>query len=191
MRNKVLTILLLGFMSQIIFSCCDCGDTFTYENVYTGVTVIAYDNSGFSSDIAIDTVYKNAFGLGVNVNFDSKLADNSVNLGLGFNSALAFSCDCIGDEYFYPDPISYFEIYEINQLNGQKTNVSDYFKIEGYSGELISLDDFFPQREDWHDGFQIELVDHDSISNSVIFEVEVFFESNKSFVGQTDIVNFY
>lgn len=191
MRNKVLIILLFGFVSQIIISCCNCDDTFTYENIYTGVTVTPYDNTGFYSEIAADTVYKNAFGLGVQVNFESKLAENHINLGLGFNSAMAFSCDCIGDEYLYPDPISCLKIFMIDQINGQKINVTDCFQIQGYSGELIALEDFFAQREEWHDGFQIELVEHDSISNSVIFEVEVFFESSKSFIGQTDIVNFY
>lgn len=191
MRNKVLTILLLGFVSQIIISCCDCGETFTYENIYTGVAVTPYDNSGFYSEIATDTVYKNAFGLGVQVNFESKLAENNIDLGLGFSSAMAFSCDCIGDEYLYPDPISYLMIFMIDQVNGQKIDVTDYFQIQGYNGDLIALKDFFAQREEWHDGFQIELVEHDSISNSVIFEVAVFFESSKSFIGQTDIVNFH
>jgi len=191
MIKKILTILLIGFVLQIIISSCGCGDSFTYENIYTGVTIIPYDNSGFNSKIATDTVYKNAFGLVIQVNFDSKLADNSVKFGLGFNSAMAFSSDCIGDEYLYPDPISYFDIFMINQLDGRKTKVTDFFKILGYKGELISLEDFFPQREEWHDGFQIELVDHDSISNSVIFEVEVFLESNKSFIGQTEVVHFY
>lgn len=191
MRNKVLIIIIFGFISQIIISCCDCCDTFTYENIYTGVTVIPYDNSGFNSEIAADTVYKNAFGLGIHVKFESQLAENSIELGLGFNSAMAFSCDCIGGEYLYPDPISYFNIFMIDQINEQKINVTEFFKIQGYNGELIALDDFFIQREEWHDGFQVELVNHDSISSSAIFEVEVFFESGKSFKGQTDIVNFY
>lgn len=189
MRNKVLIILLLGFMLQIIISCCNCGDSYTYENNYTGLTVTAYDNSGFYAEIATDTVYKNAFGLGVLVNFESKLAENNANLGFGF--AMAFSCECVSDEYLYPDPISGMKIYCIDQIDGQKLDVTDCFLIQGYNGEFLALEDFFAQREEWHDGFQIELAESDLIANSVVFEVEVFFESNKSFVAQTDIVKFY
>ncbi|MBS4061081.1 MAG: hypothetical protein KG029_11840 [Bacteroidetes bacterium] len=189
MRNKVLIILVVGFLSQILISCCKCGDSFTFENIYTGVTVIPYDNSGFAPKIAIDTVYKNAFGLGVLVNFESKPYANHFYLSLGFDAAMA--CDCIGDEFIYPDPISHMEIFMINQMNGQNLNVTDHFQIYGYTGELMTLDDFFVQRQSWHDGFQIELVKHDSIPMSAIFSAEVFFKSGKSFIGQTTIVNFY
>ena len=191
MKNKVVTILFLGFLSQIILSCCDCGEAFTYQNLYTGVTIIPYDISGFNAEIATDTVYRNAFGLGVMVNFETKLAVNAPKSGLGFNASMAMSCDCVEDKYVYPDPISHFDLFMINQSNGQKTKVNQYFKILGYNGEPISLEEFFPQRQEWHDGFQIELVTFDSIPNSVIFEVEVFLMSNQSFNGQTEVVNFF
>lgn len=191
MKNKVLTILFLGFLSQIILSCCDCSEAFTYQNLYTGVTIIPYDISGFNAEIATDTVYKNAFGLGVMVNFETKLAVNAPKPGLGFNAAVAISCDCVEDSYVYPDPISHFDLYMIDAFNGEKTKVNQHFKIVGYNGELISLEEFFPQRQEWHDGFQIELVTFDAISNSVIFEVEVFLKSDRSFTGQTEVVNFF
>ena len=185
MKNKVFIILIAGFLLQLIISCCNCEDPATYENIYTGVIITPYDNSGFSSVVAADTVYKNAFGLGIQVNFESNLYADHTNLGFGFNSAMAFSCDCIGDEYIYPDPISYMKIFMTDQMDGQRKDVTDCFQIYGYTGELMVLDDFFEQRESWHDGFQIELVKHDSISNRVTFTAEVFLESGKSFTGQT------
>ena len=192
MRNKTLIVLSIGFLSQTIISCCNCGDSSTYENYYSGVTVTPYNNSGFYPQIAIatDTVYRNAFGLGIEVNFESKLYSDQT-LGFGFNSAMALSCDCEGDEYIYPDPIDFMEIFVTNQTDGQTIDVSDHFQIYGYTGELMTLDDFFAQRERWHDGFQIELVNYDSVPESAIFKAEVFLESGKSFVGQTNIVNFF
>ncbi|GAF05135.1 hypothetical protein [Saccharicrinis fermentans] len=189
MRNKVLIILVTGFLLQVIISCCDCGDPHTYENIYTGVTVIPYDNSGFYPEIVVDTVYKNAFGLGVQVDFESRQYANHINLG--FTSAMAFQCDCIEPDYLYSDPINHMEIFMIIPNSQVETNVTDLFQIYNYTNELISLDDFFAQREEWHDGFQIELVKYESIPKSVIFKVEVFLESGNSYLDQTNILNFY
>lgn len=194
MKNKVLIVLSTMFLSQVFFSCCDCPISETFENNYTNVSIIPYDTSGFNTEIVIDKVSKNTFGLGLLVNFETiKVASNFKKLSsLGFNSALAFSdCDCIGDEFNYPDPIDNFKISIIDTQTEQNMYVTENFKIYSYSNELITLNDFFNQRENWHDGFQIELVAYDSMPNSVIFMVEVFLESGKTFSNQTEIINFH
>ncbi len=186
MKNKVFIVLSTMFLSQMFFSCwgCDCPTPEIFENNYTDVSVIPYDTSGFNYEVVNDTVAKNTFGLGVLVNFETiKIASNFLKLSaLGFNSALAFSdCNCPGDEFVYPDPIDSFNIYIINLETEQKVDITQNFRIYSYSNELITLSEFFEQRENWHDGFQIELVEYDSMPNSGIFEVEVFLESVQPF----------
>jgi len=189
MRSKVIVILLIGFISQLIISCCDCDDPHTYENIYTGVTVIPYDNSGFSPQEVTDTVYKNAFGLGVYVDFELRQYANRISFG--FSSAMAFQCDCIEPEYVYSDPINHLEIFLIIPGKQEQSNVTDLFQIYDYENKLVSLDDFFAQREDWHDGFQLELVKFETIPESAIFKTTVILESGNSYTDQTGVVNFY
>jgi len=195
MKNKVLIILSAMFLSQMFFSCwgCDCSAPSTFENNYTDVSIIPYDTSGFNPEIVVNKAYKNAFGLGISVIFEPiKISYNlKIFSDLGFTSAMAFSCDCETDKYIYPDPIDYMNIYIIDTQTEQKIDITDKFKIYFYSNELISLNEFFEQRENWHDGFQIELVEFESIPNSVIFIAEIFLESGKTFSNQTEIINFY
>lgn len=73
MKNKIWIVLTVIFLSQLIISCCDCSSALSYENTYTGVSIIPYDISGFNLTEVNGKVYKNAFGLGVSVNFDSEV----------------------------------------------------------------------------------------------------------------------
>lgn len=196
MKNKVLIVVSIMFLTQLFFSCwrCNCPTPETFENNYTDVSIIPYDTSGFNYEVVNDTVNKNTFGLGILVNFETiKVAFNFKKLAtLGFNSALAFSdCDCVEDEFIYPDPINNFNIYMLDTQTEQRTDITQNFRIYSYSNELIPLNEFFEQRENWHDGFQIELVEYDSMPNSGVFEVEVFLDSGKTFSNHTGIINFY
>lgn len=193
MKNKVLIVLATMFLSQMFFSCwpCDCSPSETFENNYIDVSITPYDTSGFNPEIIVDKAFKNAFGLGISVIFEPiKIACSFKTLSnLGFTSAMA--CSCAEDKYIYPDPISYINIYIIDTQTDLKIDVTNNFKIYSYSDELISLSDFFEKREIWHDGFQIELIEYDTMPNSVIFIAEVFLESGKTFSNQTEIVKFY
>lgn len=195
MKNKVMIVLAAMFLSQMFFSCwgCDCPAPSTFENNYTDVSIIPYDTSGFNPKILVNKAHKNAFGLGISVIFEPvKIADNfKLFSGLGFTSAMAFSCDCAGDKYLYPDPIDYVNIYIIDTQTDQKIDVTENFKIYFYSNELMSLSEFFKQRENWQDGFQIELVAYETMPNAVIFIAEVFLKSGKTFSNKTQVVNFY
>lgn len=170
-------------------SCCRCGETFTTEILYNGVTVTPYDNAGFVPQVATDTVYKNAFGLDIRVDFETQLVENSA--GFGFSSAMAFQCDCNEyDERVYPDPIKSIEITMTDQVSGQNISVTNLFRIEGYDDNFTTPDVFFQQRPAWQDRFRIELADYDSIPDSGVFKAEVFLESGSSFVGQTGLIVF-
>ena len=183
-------LLSVGFISQVIVSCCQCGETFTTEILYNGVRITPYDNAGFFPRVATDTVYKNAFGLDIELNFETQVVENSV--GFGFNSALAFQCDCNEyDERIYPDPIQRMEITMEDQESGQDIIVTDLFRIESNDGDFVNLNIFFEQRPEWQDRFRIELADYNSIPDSGVFKAEVFLESGNSFVEQTAIINFF
>jgi len=192
MKNKVWIVLSVIFTFQFIVSCCNCDPVQTFENQYDDVTVVAYDTSGFSVEEVNGEVYKNAFGLGVMVNFETIKVSSAINMfaPMGFGTALAFSCDCIGDEFLYPDPLTKLVIYSIDPVSLEKIDVTENFKMPSYDDQLISVDEFFKQRAVWHDGFQLTLVNYENLDDEVIFEAEVFLESGKSFKKQTAIIKF-
>jgi hypothetical protein len=177
---------------QLITSCFPtCGDPGIYENIYNSVWIEAYDNSGFYSKPIVDSVYKNAFGLSVGLNFETnQIGMNTLQFNSLFSSAFANECE--SPTFTYPDPVKLVLIYVTNTQTGEKTDASSYFGMEDYYGnELITLEQFFIQREEWHDGFQFQLVNWDSIPNSAIFTAEAYLESGIVFMNQTKQINFY
>ena len=173
---------------------CNCPEPQKSQVNYNAVTLTPYNTSGFRDEVVEDTVHRNSFGLGVSVNFElEKLAASTdVNANFGFGFAMAFSCDCVGDEYKYPDPIDHVKIFVTDVQTAETREITDYFAAYEYSnGGLISLDEFFSKKEDWHDGFQFELVEYDDIPAAAIFTVEAFLKSGKKFSEQTDQINFF
>ena len=196
MTKKIFFTLGFIFTLQLIFSCdpCECPTPQKYRVDYNDITVIAHNTAGFQVKPIEDTIHKNTLGLSVSVNFELvKLAKSMKTTGsFGFNSAMAFSCDCIGDEYLYENPIDKIEIYVKDVQTSDTTQVTDNFATYGYSsGNLISLDELFSNREEWHDGFQFELVKYESIPSSAIFIVEAYLASGTKLTRETDQINFY
>lgn len=192
MFKKVILILVVLFSIQVLISCifCDCQDPETYEITYTSVNVTAMNTAGFTDQEVTDSIYKNAFGLSVYMNSNFTLMHAvSPNFTLGFSTVIA--CSCFEDTYIYPDPLNNINIFVVDTDTNEKINVSEKFKIRSYYDGLISLDDFFAQREDWYDGFQFELVDFNTIPNSVIFIVEAQLESGTLLTNETQEINFY
>jgi len=193
MIKKAGVIILSIFVVQVITSCLpQCGDAGTYEHIYNGVTITPYDLSGFNTKPIIDSVYKNAFGLSVSVNFEFiQISMAKPKLFGAFSSAIAMS-DCPEPVYKYSDPIKTVELFVTDITSGETTNVSNYFGIQSYIGdELITLEQFFIERAEWHDGFQFELVNFDSIPNSAIFTAKAYLESGIVFTEETEQINFY
>lgn len=179
-------------MGQSLSSCfwsCNCPEMSTYEIEYNNVDITAYDTSDFGYSPVEDSVYKNAFGLGVLVS-STQNKIGMVQIGsFGFSNAMA--CDCMGSEYRYPDPIDNAVIYMTNIESGIEQEVTEFFEISGYDGVPIALETFFMNRYDGHDGFQFKLAQYDEVPNSVIFRVEISLESGTVFSDETDQINFY
>jgi hypothetical protein len=190
MLKKTILLLLGVFVLQTINSCIfRCPDPVTFENIYNGVSITAYNTAGFYPTEVSDSVYKNAFGLTVLVNFESTPIAAAWKKAIPrFNTAFAFSCE--GDTYLYPDPIQTLEIYALEPNNPEKINATSWFSISGYNSDLMGLEEFMQIREEWHDGFQIELSDYQWVPNEVVFEAKVQLESGITFTGQTKLIHF-
>lgn len=192
MKNKVLIVFAIMFFGQTFFSCipCDCDPFKTFETNYIDVTVTPYNTSGFNSEVVSDKVNKDTFGLGISVIFElNKISDNfNILSDLGFAKAMA--CSCVEDEYLYLDPIENMTISVVDTATNEIINVANSFKIHSGYGELISLTEFFNKRENWQDGFLLELVEYDLIPTSSIFVVDVMLVSGKILSKKTEIINF-
>ncbi len=194
MNTKSVTVLISIFAIQFVTSCvyrCTCDDSVTYEVIYESITVTPWNTSGFNaSEEVTDSVYRNAFGITLSVNFEPKEVSCS-QTGFGFSKAMAWSCSCPDDEYTFVDPIAYAEVFVTNVDTNEQIEVSSLFGTYGYDNELISLDELFDIRQEWHDGFQFELINFDSIPSSAIFTVNVYLQSGMKFTEQTQQINFY
>ena len=193
MAKKVIIIMLGFFLTQLMVSCwCTCGTPEFYEVHYSGVSIEPKDISGFYTKPVKDTVYKNSFGLEIMLESEViQTAMISISNFSGFGVAQAFApCDCEGGGYTYPDALTNMELFVMNTETDEKINATSWFGIYE-SDELIPFDEFFKQREYWYDGFQVELVDFDSIPNSAIFVVEAHLESGLMFMKETKVINFY
>jgi hypothetical protein len=189
MNFKSIIALLSIFIIQFLASCgwCDCNPQ-SYEVEYDGITIIPWNTAGFNATEVTDTVYRNAFGLTVSVNFEPKKVSQIMS-NFGFSGA--YACDCDGDEYNFVDPIDHAEIFMTDVTNDEKINVTEFFGAHGYSAELISLAELFSIRQEWHNGFQFELIEFDSIPASVVFSVNVYLASGIMFSEQTQRINFH
>lgn len=190
MNSKSIIALISIFTIQFLSSCvpCKCGDAVTYEVEYDGITVVPWDTAGFGLAEVTDSVYRNAFGLTLSVNFEPRKV-SQIQSNFGFSGA--YACDCVGDQFNFIDPIANVEIFMTDVSNDEQQDVTNLFGVYGYSGELISLAELFANREQWHDGFQFELVEFDEIPTSVVFTVNVHLESGKVFSELTQQINFY
>lgn len=192
MIKKGILVLVVLFSIQVLISCifCNCNDPETYSITYTSVNVTPINTSGFTDKEVTDSVYKNAFGLSVYMNSDFTIMHTAIpNFTLGFSTVMA--CSCEDNTYIYADPLDYISILMIDSETEQITNVSQNFRVQSYYSELITLEQLFAERENWYDGFQFELIDFETIPNSVIFRVEAYLESGTLFTSETQQINFY
>jgi len=189
-KNGIAIILL--YLLQFTIACdpCDCPTPSTFERTYNDVSVKAWDTSGSTSKEIVGKVNKNAFGLTISVDFElEKVAHHKSHSSFGFGSAIA--CSCNPDEYINVDPIVSIEILVTNSENNETSTVTDFFKMYGYNGELATLAELFKNREDWHDGFQLDLVKYETIPDNSIFTVKAFLKSGILFSKQTKEINFH
>ncbi len=190
MLKKISIVLFLLFACQFLVSCiCDCGDSYDIKKTYTGITVSALNTSGFNNTVVEDSVFRNSFGLEVIMDFTSEeIAKTAYFKASGFSSANALSCDCIGPDYIYEDDIDFIDIYRI--IGEESALVTSAFSIQNYSGEWTSLYEFFQIRDEWHDGFQIQLTDFEAVPDTSKFLIEVIMTSGNKFSATTKEITF-
>lgn len=189
MNSKSITALVLIFLIQFLASCdwCNCNPQ-TYEVEYDSIKITPWNTAGFGAIEVTDSVYRNAFGITMAMNFEPKKV-SQIRHNFGFSGA--YACDCDGDQYNFVDPIDYAEIFMTDVVNDEQVNVTELFGAYGNSGELISLTELFSIRQEWYDGFQFELIEFDSVPTSVVFSVTVYLESGKMFSEETQQINFH
>ncbi len=189
MIKKAFFILAIIFVVKLLVSCCRCDDYGTYEVDYNAVDVTAYNTAGFTTQEVTDSVYKYAFGLGIYMVQERILSNTNPSFNLlGFSSIMA--CSCPEDIYEYPDPLDYILILATDTETEIITDVTSTFRILSGNYEYISLEQFFNERADWHDGFEFQLVDVDTIPSSAIFTVQAYLESGTMFSELTQQINF-
>ena len=139
-----------------------------------------------------DTVNKNSFGLTVSVEFElNQIAYLKSRLDFSsFGFASAYACSCVPDEYINVDPIEFIEIRVTDTQSQEITTVTANFATYDYNGEQITISELFENRADWHDGFQLDMIEYDNIPDTSIFEVKIILESGTELIEQTQEINF-
>ena len=194
MNKKLISLLLIYFFQFLVTSCdpCDCDPAKTFERTYNGFELKAWDTSGFQNAEVSDTVNKNSFGLTVSVEFElNQIAYLKSRLDFSsFGFASAYACSCVPDEYINVDPIEFIEIRVTDTQSQEITTVTANFATYDYNGEQITISELFQNRADWHDGFQLDMIEYDNIPDTSIFEVKIILESGTELVEQTQEINF-
>ncbi|OBQ55959.1 hypothetical protein JJL45_05940 [Tamlana sp. s12] len=197
MNKKVIIIFLIYFIQSIATSCCscDCDPINTFEKMYNDLDLKAWDTSGFQNTEVLNSAYKNAFGLTISVQFELNQISYSKPIwnisSFGFTSAFAMSdCDCPMDEYITLDPISSIKINVVNLETQEITDVTDNFTTYNYNGEQLTISELFEIREDWMDGFQVDMSEYDNIPDRSLFTVIISLESGAEIVNQTQEITF-
>lgn len=195
MNKKLISLLLIYFFQFLATSCdpsCYCDPARTFERTYNELELKAWDTSGFQNEEVSDTVNRNSFGLTVSVEFDlNQIAYLKSRLDFSsFGFASAYACSCVPDEYINVDPIESIEIRVTDTQSLEITDVTTNFSTYDYNGEQIIISDFFENRANWNDGFQLDMTEYDNIPDSSIFEVKVILESGTELIEQTQEINF-
>jgi len=194
MIKKIIIVLAILFLGQLIMSCifCNCNDPETYEVNYTSIFVTAFNTAGFMNTEVEDSVYKNAFGISVSVASNYVISTNTESsyFTLGFNSVKA--CSCVDDTYIYPDPISFVEILVTDTETNQTNDVTSNFRAQSYYyNHVITLEQYFDERQQWDVWFQFDLVDLENIPDEAIFTINLYLESRTSLSEETKQINFH
>lgn len=197
MNKKVIIIFLIYFIPFLATCCftCDCDPIKTFESTYNDLDIRAWDTSGFENKEVVNSAYKNAFGLTISVQFELNQISYSKPIwnisSFGFTSAYAMSeCDCPMDEYINLDPLASIKINVINLETQEITDVTDNFTTYNYNGEQMTISELFEIRDEWHDGFQLDMSEYDNIPDSSLFSVIISLESGAELIKQTQEITF-
>lgn len=143
MTKKVFLILIIPFLMEMIFACCDCGESEIFYFSHSNLKLQILDNSGskiVTSDS--DSILKHAFGIRVQLSRNKSLAFNQFyNLNL-FPSCYASKCNCPPETlHLASDTISSIKLENLTYFNSQhpaNSDITEYFvKYDNLEFETI------------------------------------------------------
>lgn len=190
--KKAVIILSIIFILKLFISCSEpCGETGpqSFKVNYTDISIQAIDLSGFEIVEIEGKVYKNSFGLIVDIiseHIEEDIAFMPIP-NIGFSRAMA--CSPI-TKFNITDPLLTLKIYLIDKATEETTDISEKFKVEIYSDKLISIDEYLKTKRPTNTRFNLKLIDSINIPDKAIFMAESYFESGKSFTRDTKIIEF-
>jgi len=199
MNLKAVSLFISIFLMQFIMSCdewiddCNCSPVKDYNVAYSEISVDPVNIENIESLVTVtDTVSKENFGIIVAVDYDRNEIVSLLNKNYGFSSAMA--CSCITSQFLVADSLDYIEVFETSTSINK--DVTQYFKLsdsEVTGGTTIQLP-VLPEYFFWDElpaTFLLEISNHDSISNSSSFTVDLYLKSGERHTAETTIINFF
>jgi hypothetical protein len=153
--TKIGVLILIGFTTRLIVSCCDCPPSTTYKYKFDSIKLSHIDNSG-QTPVYVDsgTIPKEAYGLQIELSL-SKLALHKFSDFAGFNSTCAFDCFCPPETQYFPqDTLSAIRIISLNDFDNThpaNSEVSEYFKVLTYN-TYITIQEYLDYPETIYSG---------------------------------------
>jgi hypothetical protein len=200
--NRIVKSLLCIYAVQLLLvSCieddCKCRPRQTYETKVTDFDLKALDTSGFTASEINGTVFKNSFGIVLNVAYNvERIAKvESKNSMSQFGFSAAYACSCVPNEFISLNKIDSIKITVTNPETQIATNVTENFKAFIYGNEL-NLTDFSHLHEDFQDYWnpfdviELELNSQNNIPNTAIFTIELILSEDENLIKESEVINF-
>jgi hypothetical protein len=200
--NRIVKSLLCIYAVQLLLvSCieddCKCRPRQTYETKVTDFDLKALDTSGFTASEINGTVFKNSFGIVLNVAYNvERIAKvESKNSMSQFGFSAAYACSCVPNEFISLNKIDSIKITVTNPETQIATNVTENFKAFIYGNDL-NLTDFSHLHEDFQDYWnpfdviELELNSQNNIPNTAVFTIELILSEDENLIKESEVINF-
>ncbi|MFN6377784.1 MAG: DUF5034 domain-containing protein [Flavobacteriales bacterium] len=141
--TKILFILMFPLISELLVSCCDCGEPVIEHYTNQSLAIENLDNSGSDPIIATSpSVPKEAFGIKVIISQEKLACFYSPKYHF-IPTASAFGCGCdIPYQLIAKDTLQSIEIFTMNDFDSNhpsNSDVSHFFKVfRGNSFDTLS-----------------------------------------------------
>jgi hypothetical protein len=200
--NRIVKSLLCIYAVQLLLvSCieddCKCRPRQTYETKVTDFDLKALDTSGFTASEINGTVFKNSFGIVLNVAYNvERIAKvESKNSMSQFGFSAAYACSCVPNEFISLNKIDSIKITVTDSETQIATDVTENFKAFIYGNEL-NLTDFSHLHEDFQDYWnpfdviELELNSQNNIPNTAVFTIELILSEDENLIKESEVINF-
>jgi hypothetical protein len=200
--NRIVKSLLCIYAVQLLLvSCieddCKCRPRQTYETKVTDFDLKALDTSGFTASEINGTVFKNSFGIVLNVAYNvERIAKvESKNSMSQFGFSAAYACSCVPNEFISLNKIDSIKITVTDSETQIATDVTENFKAFIYGNDL-NLTDFSHLHEDFQDYWnpfdviELELNSQNNIPNTAVFTIELILSEDENLIKESEVINF-